>query len=169
MAREFVFGSNSATTTTGLTVAGATTLNFLNPAAAPNPNIEFLRHWIGQTANATSAQQRVQLETQVTAFPTLTGITPRKLKLAEPNVSVIVSGTAGAAGTCGINASAEGAGTKTLMWDDVFNVLNGFLSVPTPDEREVIPASFASGMGLWFPTAPATLTGWNWGQKYREV
>lgn len=167
--REFTFGSNSATTTTGLTVVGANTLNFLNPAAAPSVNIEFLRHFVGQAANATSAQQRVQLATQVTAFPTVVSVTPVKLKKADPNVSVIAGGTAGAAGTCGINASAEGAGSKTLWWDEVFNVLNGFLKVPMSPETEIVPAGFASGVNLWFPTAPTTLTGWNWGQNYREV
>lgn len=167
--REFALSASGATTTTGLTVVGATTLNFINPPAAPNVNIEFLRHWIGQAANATSAMQRVQLATQVTVFPTLTGATPSKLKRNDPNVSVIVSGTAGAAGTCGINASAEGAGTKTAWWDDDFNVLNGYLKVPTPAETELVPAGFASGVNLWFPTAPTTLTGWTWGQNFREV
>jgi hypothetical protein len=32
---------------------GATTLIFVNPKAAPNFNLEFLRYWIGQSANAT--------------------------------------------------------------------------------------------------------------------
>lgn len=166
--REFCLGSNAATTTTGLTVAGATTLNFINPIAAPNVNIEYLRHWIGQAANATSAQQRVQAASQVTAFPTLTSATPAKLKRTDA-ISVIVGGTAGAAGTCGINASAEGGGAKTSIWDDVFNVLNGFLKVPTPIDTELFPAGSASGCNLWFPTAPATLSGWNWGQNFREV
>lgn len=167
--REFVFGSNAAAAATGLTVVGATTLNFLNPPAAPNVNIEYLRHWVAQAANATSAQQRIQLATQVSAFPTLTAITPGKLKRNDPNASVIVGGTAGAAGTAGINASAEGAGAKTSWWDDTFNVLNGYLKVPTPPETELIPAGSTSGVNLWFPTAPATATGWNWGQVYREV
>src|SRR3954470_11300380 len=93
----------------GLTVTGASTLVFINPPAAPNVNLSFMRHWIGQSQNATSAQQRVQLVTQVTSFPTLTAATPSKLKFAD-SVSVITGGTAGAAGTAGINASAEGAG-----------------------------------------------------------
>src|SRR5215472_16061472 len=118
--------------TAGVTVVGATTLIFVNPAAAVNPNLEFLRFWVGQSANATSAQQRIQLDTQASAFPTLTSSTPTKLKVADPNASVITGGTAGAAGTAGINASAEGAGTKTPVWDDAFNVLNGCLHVPTP-------------------------------------
>ena len=117
------------------TVAGATTLVFVNPAAAPSMNLEFLRYWVGQAANATSAQQRIQLVTQVTAFPTLTSATPVKLKPADPNASVIAGGTAGAAGTAGINASVEGGGTKTAVWSDAFNVLNGWLHVPTPAEN----------------------------------
>lgn len=151
----------------GVTVAGATTLVFINPPAAPNINIAMLRYWVGQSANATSAQQRIQLETQVTVFPTLTGATPSKIKFAEA-VSIIVSGTAGAAGTAGTNASAEGAGAKTAVHDDTFNVLNGWLYVPTPDEIRVMPAGAASGQGLFFPVAPTTLTNWAFGQTYGE-
>lgn len=151
-----------------LTVAGATTLVFINPAAAPNVNLEIMRCWIGQSANATSAQQRVQLETQVSAFPTLTSATPAKLKRAGA-ASVITGGTAGAAGTAGVNASAEGAGAKTSIFGDAFNVLNGWLWVPTPREVIVMPAGSTSGFGLFLPTAPATLTGWTFGVSYAEV
>src|ERR1700687_5101604 len=128
--REFSVSSG------GQAVAGATTLVFVNAAAAPNPTLEFLRFWVGQSANATSAQQRIQLETQASAFPSLTASTPTKLKPSDPNAS-------------GINASAEGAGTKTPVWDDAFNVLNGWLHVPTPAETRVMPASFAQGLGLF--------------------
>ena len=161
--REFSISSG------GLSVAGATTLIFVNPAAAPSVNLEFLRFWVGQSANATSAQQRIQLETQVTAFPTLTAATPTKMKPSDPNASVITGGTAGAAGTAGINASAEGGGAKTAVWDDTFNALNGWLHVPTPAETRVMPAGFAQGLGLFFPAAPATLTGWAAGLVFREV
>lgn len=153
----------------GVTLAGATTLIFVNPPSAPNPNLEFLRFWLGQSANATSAQQRVQLETQVTAFPTLTSATPVKLKPSDPNASVITGATNGAAGTAGTNASAEGGGAKTSVWEDAFNVLNGWLHVPTPAETRVMPAGFASGLGLFFPVAPGTLTNWAGGLVYREV
>lgn len=151
-----------------ITVAGATTLVFINPAAAPNVNIEIMRCEIGQSANATSAQQRVQLETQVSAFPTLTSATPAKLKRASA-ASVITGGTAGAAGTAGINASAEGAGGKTSIFGMAFNVLNGYLWVPTPREVIVMPAGSTSGFGLFFPSAPATLTGWSAYVTYAEV
>lgn len=162
MAHEYAISAG------GITVAGATTLIFINPPGAPNINVELLRYWIGQSANATSAQQRAQIETQVTAFPTLTSATPAKLKFAEA-VSIITGGTAGAAGTSGINASAEGAGSKTAVHDDAFNVLNGWLYVPTPPETRIMPAGAASGMGLFFPVAPGTLTNWAFGMNFREV
>lgn len=152
----------------GITLAGATTAIFINPAAAVSANLEFLRFWVGQSANATSAQQRIQLETQVTAFPTLTSATPTKNKEADP-VSIITGGTAGAAGTAGINASAEGGGAKTAVHDDAFNVLNGWLMVPTPAETIIKYAGSAAGLGLFFPVAPGTLTNWAFGLQYREV
>src|SRR5258708_33642305 len=118
--REF-----SVSPLTAQAVAGATTLAFINPKAAPNPNLEFLRYWVGQFANATSAQQPIQLETHASVFPTLATITPVPLKPADPNASVIVGSTTGAAGTACINATVEGAGTKTAVWNDAVNVLNG--------------------------------------------
>lgn len=164
MAREFVISAG------GITLANQpVSLIFINPAAAPNFNLEFLRYWVSYTPNATSNQQRVELATQVTAFPTLTSATPSKLKKADPNASIITGNTTGAAGTSGINASAEGAGAKTVFWDDGFNVLNGWLHVPTPPETVVMPAGFASGLSLFLPVAPATLTNWAFGLVFREV
>jgi hypothetical protein len=163
MAREFSISAG------GITVAGATTLVAVNPAAAANFNIEFLRYWIGQSANATSAQQRVELAKKASVFPTLTAATPVKLKAADPNASVITGGTAGAIGTAGTNASAEGAGTQTVEWDDAFNVLNGWLHVPTPPETKIYPAGLGNSLELYFPVAPSTLTNWAFGLIFREV
>lgn len=155
-------------TGSNITVAGASTLVFINPAAGPSVGLRILRAWVSQSANATSAQQRIQHVTQVTAFPTLTGALPAKLRRQDPNASVIASGTAGAAGTAGINASAEGGGAKTVIFEDAFNVLNGYLWVPTPAEMIEIPAGSLSGYGLFFPAAPTTLTGWSFGVNFEE-
>lgn len=163
MAREFILGGAA------LTVVAATTVLFINPAAAPNFNIEVLRMWLSQSANATSAQQRIQIETQVTSFPTLVSATPAKLKRADPNASIITGNTTGAAGTSGINASGEGAGGKTVIFEDNFNVLNGWLYVPTPVETIVMPAGSASGLGMFWAAGPTTLTGWTVGMNFREV
>src|SRR4051812_2949248 len=140
-----------------VTVTGAVDLAqvFINPGATAS--LEFLRAWCSQAANATSAQQSVALRTQVTAFPTLTSATPRKLKLLDP-ASAITGGTAGAAGTAGVNATVAGAGAKSEVIDDNFNVLNGWLWVPTPRDTIIMNASAASGFGLYFPVQPSTLT-----------
>lgn len=163
MAREFSVGGD------GLTLANAAvTLVFVNPPAAPNPLLRFLRAWASQQGSATSAQQRVQIETQVTAFPTLVSATPRPLKNADPTASIITGNTTGAAGTCGINASAEGAGGKTVKFGDNFNVLNGYLWVPTPDEVIEMQPGSSSGLGLFLPAAAASLTNWACGFNYGE-
>lgn len=150
-------------------VLGSTTLVNINPKPAPNFNIEYLRHWVGQSANATSAQQRITLATQVTSFPTLVAFTPVSLKFQDQVGSVITGNTTGAAGQCGVNASAENGGALTLQHEDAFNVLNGWLMVPTPPETKVMPAGSVSSLSLKFPVAPTTLTGWVFGQTYREV
>lgn len=161
MAREYSVGGG------GLTLANqAVTLVFVNPAATTG--FDLLRAWCGQTGTATSAQQRVQLNTQVTAFPTLTSATPSKNKFGDP-ASGITGGTAGAAGTAGINASAEGAGAKTVIIHDTFNNLNGYLWVPTPRELISLGAGIASGLGLHLPVAPGTLTNWQTGMTYGEM
>jgi hypothetical protein len=163
MAREYTVGPAANATTTGAVDLAQV---FINPGTTCS--LEFLRGWASQAANATSAQQSVALRTQVTAFPTLTGITPRKLKLLDP-VSAIVSGTAGAAGTSGAIASVAGAGTKSEVVLDNFNVLNGWLWVPTPRETIIMNASAASGFGLYFPVQATTLTGWSFGLTYGEL
>jgi hypothetical protein len=161
--REFMVSTG------GITVVGATTLIAFQPAAAPAVNIETLRFWVSQSANATSAQQRVELATKASVFPTLTTYTPSKLKVADANASTLVGGTAVVPGSVGINASAEGAGTQTIIMDDAFNVLNGWLHVPTPAETRVFPASYASGVELYFPVTPGTTTNWAFGMIYREI
>ncbi len=84
-------------------------------------------------------------------------------------MSAIVSGTAGAAGTSGVNASVAGAGAKAEVINDNFNVLNGWLWVPTPRETIVMNASAASGFGMYFPVQPSTLTSWSYGLTYAEM
>lgn len=151
---------------TNITLANqAVTLVFVNPGTTAS--LSFRRAWASQAANATSAQQRVQLSTQVTAFPTLVSQAPVTTALLDA-ASVITGGTAGAAGTSGINASAEGAGSKTVRYPDAFNVLNGWLWVPTPDEVIQMSAGGSAGLGLHFPAAPTTLTNWNAGLLFVE-
>jgi hypothetical protein len=151
-----------------VSVTGAVSLAwvFVNPGTTQS--LEFLRAYASQSANATSAQQSIAIQTQVTAFPTLTSTAPVKLKLLDPT-SQITGGTAGAAGTSGTNASVAGAGTKSGVITDNFNVLNGYLWVPTPAETIIMNASAASGLGLYAPTQPTSLGNWSAGLVFREL
>ncbi len=149
------------------TVITGSTAVFVNPGV--DASIEILRCWLSQAANATSAQELVRLNTQVAVFPTLTSTEPVRTVLLE-GVSTIVGGTAGAAGTCGTDASAEGAGAQINIIEEGFNVLNGYLWVPTPGETIIMSASLTSGFGFGFDTgSPTTLTNWNAGIVFREL
>lgn len=163
-------GRKYVVTAADITV-GATTLVWINPPASGIKEIRITRVEVSFLENATSAQQRVQLVTQVSAFPTLTaGATPRALDLGMP-ASVITSATTGAAGTAGVDASAEGAGGKTVRHEAAFNVLNGWLWVPTPDGEIVLPSSnpTPTGFGVYFPVAPTTVDGWSCTVEFEEV
>lgn len=165
MSREYTLALANGT----LANQAVTLAFFQAPSAAPVTTLEVFRAWASQAANATSAQQRVQLSTQVSTFPTLASQAPQKIKAGDP-ASLITGGTAGAAGTSGVNASAEGAGAKTILIPDAFNVLNGWLWVPTPAETHMECAqATAHGYGLHFPAAPTTLTNWNGGLVVREL
>jgi hypothetical protein len=153
----------------GLTLANqAVTLTFINPPAAPSSDLIPKRFWIGQSAATTyTGNQRVQINTQVTAFPTLVSATPAKLWSAG-GASVLSGATTGAAGTSGVNASAEGAGAKTVIWPDAFSPANGWLLVLTPDEEMEQSVGSASGLGMHLPVAATTLTNWTFGMSWVE-
>ena len=164
MSKEYSVGSDNMS----LNQSGVCTLVFLNPTAAPDPNYYILRLWASQSGTSTSAMQRVQIETQAALFPNLTSATPRQLKTGDSVASLIVGGTAGAAGTAGVNSSSELNGAKTVRYADNFNNLNGYLWVPTPREQISMASGFTQGLGIFFPAGPGTLTGWAAGINYAE-
>ena len=151
----------------GMTVVGGiVTLAALRPDVTAA--IEILRVWVSQDGSATSAMQAVELFTQVATFPTVVAATPEKTSRSD-QASVIAGGAALVAGTGGINASAEGAGAKTVIIPDSFNVLDGWVWRTERDGNIILPASYASCFGVHLPVAPATLTRWNVGIMYREL
>lgn len=161
MARTYSVGGG------GLTLANqAVTLVFINPSSTVG--VEVIRAWAGQTGTATSAQQRIQFNSQASVFPTVVSATPSKLNISDPT-SGIAGGTAGAAGTCGINASAEGAGSKSNIENDTFNNLNGYLWVATPAEVKRYNAGSSLGVGLHLPVAPGSLSNWQCGVVFSEL
>jgi len=166
MAREYIVATSNATVASSspLTLVGIQVMS-----AAPVVALEFLRGWCSQSANATSNQQRIQFSTQVSTFPTVVSQTPQKIKASDP-VSLITGATTTAAGTCGVNASSEGAGAKTVVYPDNFNVLNGWLWVPTPRESIIESLqSTAHSFGLVFGSTAITTTNWSWGITFSEL
>lgn len=167
--REFVL--STTVVTLGSTV-GSITLLYLRASAAPSMNIEILRCWVSQPGSTISAQQRIQYGWRGTGFPTLTALTATSLKMQDPNACVLISSTVGStAGITGANASAEtttGTATYGTSLNDSFNVLNGWLHVPTPPETLINPAGHGSGVALVFPVQPASNT-WSFGWQFREV
>jgi hypothetical protein len=152
-----------------ITIANAAvTLVHINPPTGRS--IEIIRAWCAQSGTTTSAQIRIALGFKVTPFPTLTAATPEKTKPSDP-VSYITGGTAGAAGTAGIAASAEGAGTFTIKYPDVFNNLTGYLWTPNTQlgETFILSSADSTAFAMKLLAAPANLTGWTFGVKFREI
>ncbi len=166
MSREYVLAANTVT----MAAQAVTLAYFQVMTGTPVCALEVLRAYASQKGTSTSGMIAVQLSTQVSAFPTLVAQSPTKLKAGDP-VSLITGATDGSAGHSGINASAEGAGSKSVVLPDNFNVLNGWLWVPTPNETIIeTPQSTAHGFGLHFPTSLAgATTNWSGGLVFREI
>jgi len=128
--------------------------------------IRVLRAWCSQGSTETSEQLGIQIAHQASAFGTYTSATPAS-HVAGGNASGITGGTTGAAGTAGVDASANAAGTKTPIVVDGFNNLNGWLWIPTPEERIVVPTDSAIVLAM-IGTA-TTLTNWYAGITYEEL
>ena len=129
-------------------------------------NILITRAWVGQVETETSQQLGIILGQKASAFGTYTSTTPVGHFIGG-RASGIVGGTTGAEGTAGTDASAEGAGTVTPIIYDGFNNLNGWLWVPTPEERIIVPDDTAIILKL--VGTPTTLTGWSAGISYTEI
>ena len=134
--------------------------------ATAGSNILILRAWCSQSATETSEQLGIQLCLQASTFGTFTSATPRP-HFVGGKISGITGGTTGAEGLAGVDASTNGAGTKTEIIADGFNNLNGWLWVPVPEERIIVPADTSITLAM-IGTA-TTLTNWNAGITFAEV
>jgi hypothetical protein len=154
-------------TASGLTVAGATTLVAVR-APASAVNLELLEARVAQNGTSTQEQIRVAIGRQAAALPTVTSATPEPLR-AGGTASVVTGATNCAAGTCGVNASAEGGGVFTPIVSDCFSNLNGWLWLPPGDGRIVHPSGAADILSIKLLEAPTGLTKWAVALVFREV
>lgn len=134
--------------------------------ATGGSNIQIMRAWVAQQASETSDQLGIMIALKASAFGTYTSTTPQGHFIGG-RASGIIGGTAGAEGTAGTDASAEGAGTVTPIIYDGFNNLNGWLWVPTPEERIIVPADTA--IILKIVGTPAALGNWSAGITFTEI
>ena len=123
--------------------------------------VEVRRVEISQNGSTTSAQIRGAFSTRDTAGTlTLTSTTPKNISPLGGSASGLSGNTApaGGDGRSGTNSSADSGGTYTDHYPFNFNNLNGYLWVPTPDERIFVPASTVWCVRLL--ASPGTTTGW---------
>ena len=158
-----------AVTMSNQTVVADATLVIVRAAtayASRGSILEVLRIMVSQQGTSTSQQLGIICGQKASAFGTYTSTTPAPLAIGTV-ASAIAGGTAGAAATSGTDASAEGAGTVTETWTEGFNNLNGYLWVPTPEERVIIGPDLAFIVKL--RGTPTTLTGWNATLVFQEL
>ena len=128
--------------------------------------LEILRVTVSQQGTSTSQQLGIILAQKASAFGTYTSATPSPLAIGTV-ASAITGSTSGAASSAGTDASAEGAGTVTPVLTEGFNNLNGYLWVPTPEDRIMVGPDLAFIVKL--RGTPTTLTGWNCVLTFREL
>jgi hypothetical protein len=151
------------------TIVADATLVIIHAAAAVSTRgsiLEIHRAWVNQIGTETSDQLGVILGQKVTAFGTYTSTTPAPHQTGGA-ASGIAGGTSGAAATSGTDASAEGAGAVTVTVQEGFNNLNGWLWVPTPEERIIVGPDIAIIVKI--VGTPAVLTGWCAGITFQEI
>ncbi len=136
MGRRYSLSGENMSLGTGYVMAA------LQPAAAGAAGswIEIERVEVTQNATSTSAQARIALGSRTTATTlTVTSATPAPLTFGAP-ASGIAGGTAPTtAATCGVNSSADSGGTYVNTWPCNPNNQGGFLWIPIPEHKLIVP------------------------------
>lgn len=142
-------------------LASLTAVPFAQLAPPATTGIEILALELGQETSETSQQEILTIARRSTASTLPTSTTPLALREKDP-VSLLTGST---------TTNATGIATVTGTVGNVlvrlcFNVLNGLLWLPVPENRiTVAPSSFLT---LQFLTAPAANT-WSGQIYYREL
>lgn len=121
--------------------------------------LEILRAFISQYGTTTSLQERIQLVRKTTRA-TIPAFTPVALTCSIASYAVASSCSNGSG--VATNEGVDG----NVLWEEGFNVLNGWQYCPIPEERMTVEPG--EGVGLKFPTAPTTQN-WTGGIYFREL
>lgn len=149
MSGAYTLIRTSTTTSTAITIQ-----QVLAPAECM---VEYTRCWVNQSTITATAQTRIHF-LRKSAAATVTSATPALLGIAM-QASKCVGGTT----STGITATAEGTDGAVFV-EEGFNIVNGWLYLPVPEERIYMINDIAA---LKFPTAP-TSAGWISGMEWLE-
>lgn len=122
----------------------STAISVLEVTAPSSMALAIHRAWFTNSSSATSSECDVTL-LRKTGTITGTALTPTPLEKSGPAATFTAKRTATGEGTDGDIVAGEG-----------FNVLNGWLYVPTPEERIWVPPSGMLAMKL--QAAPSSAT-----------
>jgi len=129
-------------------ISGTQTGTLIQLKSGANVVCVILRASITQSNITASTMQNVQIRRTTTAG-TVTSQTPILTDKGDA-----AANSAGGAAATGVNATAEGTGGDVLYAAD-FNLLNGWLYVPVPEERIIVgPAN--PYLGIFLPTVPSS-------------
>jgi hypothetical protein len=164
MGRRYILSGENLSLGTGDVLAA------MQSAAAGNAGsiIEIERVEVSQNATATSAQVRLALGQRNTSGTlTVTSATPNPIVLGGP-ASGIAGGTSPlTAAKSGVNSSADSGGTYTSSYVVNPNNQGGFLWIPIPEHKFILPPSTV--FAVWFVAAPGTTTGWTVSVHFHEI
>ena len=133
----------------------STAITVLEITAPSGCGLEIYRAWCQQSNSTTSAMARIQI---LRKSGSITGT-------ATPPAAVPTnSGMAASAATIKWKATAEGT-DGVIVLEEAWNVLNGWLYLPVPEERIFVPASTI--IALKFPAAPPSAA-YTYGILYEE-
>lgn len=124
------------TYTVAAKISGVTTAKTLiQLKAGSTRKIEVLRAWI-TNASVTADDTAEALLLRYTTAATVTSATPVK-----HNTVAQAAGAVGGTSATGTNAGAEGTGSIENIVYEAFSVLAGWVWLPTPEERIIVPVS----------------------------
>ena len=133
----------------------STAITLLEVTAPSTAILKVYRAWVEQSSVTTSTTTRIRL---LRKTGTITGT-------ASPPTPTAVDASASSGVTVKWIATAEGTDGNILI-EEAFNFLNGWVWLPVPEERIIVPPSGI--IALKFPAAP-TSASWTFGMDYEEI
>jgi hypothetical protein len=127
--------------------AFSTAVTAMYIANSASATLRILRVACSQHTSTASAMNILSLlrKTGTVTCPTTITPVPSQVGMAATGVTTATAGVASAEGTNGV-----------ILHKEAWNVLNGMLWIPTPEEQPIVPPSGA--IGLTFEVAPASAT-----------